>query len=100
MHSLRASQLVLPSNGKWKRLIVVHIGSDEGFVPGGLLLFKSKKHLRLPCRVNGVTFFSWLKYVIPLLKLNSVIVMDNAPYHSVKVKACPTSALKKEDIEK
>jgi len=28
---------------KGKRLIVVHIGADEGFVDGGLLVFESKK---------------------------------------------------------
>jgi hypothetical protein len=31
-------------SGKGKRIIVVHIGSDEGFVPGGLLSFESKKN--------------------------------------------------------
>jgi len=30
--------------GKGKRLIVVHIGSSEGFVDGGLLCFESKKN--------------------------------------------------------
>lgn len=29
-------------SGKRKRLIVVHIGSEDGFVPGGLLSFESK----------------------------------------------------------
>lgn len=29
--------------GKGKRLIIVHIGSEEGFVNGGLLVFESKK---------------------------------------------------------
>lgn len=37
--------------GRGKRLIVVHIGSTEGFVAGGLLCFESKKkHIRLPRR--------------------------------------------------
>lgn len=31
---------------KGKRLIVCHIGSEDGFVPGGLLCFESKKSLR------------------------------------------------------
>jgi len=88
-------------SGKGKRLIVVHIGSDEGFVPGGLLLFESKKNTPdYHDEMNGVTFFNWMKGVIPLLKPNSVIVMDNASYHSVKIETCPTSAWKKEDIEK
>ncbi|KAE9523849.1 hypothetical protein AGLY_015737 [Aphis glycines] len=29
--------------GKGKRLIILHIGSDKGFLPGGLLCFESKK---------------------------------------------------------
>jgi len=36
-------------SGKGKRLIVVHIGSSDGFVVGGLLCFESKKkYRRLP----------------------------------------------------
>jgi hypothetical protein len=31
-------------SGKGKRLIVVHIGSSDGFVAGGLLCFESKKN--------------------------------------------------------
>jgi hypothetical protein len=30
--------------GKGKRRIILHIGSDEGFVDGGLLLFKGSKN--------------------------------------------------------
>ncbi|KAF0725463.1 DDE 3 domain-containing protein [Aphis craccivora] len=37
-------------SGKGKRLIVLHIGSEDGFVPGGLLCFESKKNDRLPRR--------------------------------------------------
>jgi hypothetical protein len=88
-------------SGKGKQLIVVHIGSNEGFVPGGLLLFESKKNtLDYHDEMNGVTFFNWMKDVIPLLKPNSVIVMDNASYNSVKIETCPTSTWKKDDIEK
>ncbi|KAL4112105.1 hypothetical protein QTP88_015953 [Uroleucon formosanum] len=37
-----------PTNpsGKGKRLIVVHIGNEDGFVPGGLLCFESKKNTK------------------------------------------------------
>ncbi|CAI6371101.1 unnamed protein product [Macrosiphum euphorbiae] len=85
---------------KGKRLIVVHIGSNEGFVDGGLLVFESKKGSSdYHEEMNGDVFFDWLKGVIPLLKDNSVIVMDNAPYHSVKVEKCPTLGWKKAGIE-
>ncbi|XP_015378195.1 PREDICTED: uncharacterized protein LOC107172419 [Diuraphis noxia] len=49
--------------------------------------------------INGDVFLDWLKGVIPLLKDNSVIVMDNAPYHSVKCEKCPTLDWKKAEIE-
>lgn len=49
--------------------------------------------------MNGDVFFDWVKGVIPFLKDNSVIVMDNAPYHSVKLEKCPTLAWKKAEIE-
>lgn len=50
--------------------------------------------------MNGGTFFDWMKRVLPLLKDNCVIVMDNAPYHSVKTELCPALNWKKTDIEK
>jgi len=68
-------------SGKGKRLIVLHIGSTDGFVPWGLLCFESKTNFpdyRLP------PFFEWFVKNLPLLKDNAVIVMDNASYHSVK----------------
>lgn len=85
--------------GKGKRLIVVHIGSAEGFVAGGLLCFESKKNTSdYHDEMNGKTFLEWFCGVLPLLKDNSVIVMDNAPYHSVKTEQSPTTSWKKADI--
>ncbi|KAL4143894.1 hypothetical protein QTP88_006148 [Uroleucon formosanum] len=87
-------------SGKGKRLIVLHIGSEDGFVPGGLLSFQSKKDTGdYHNEMNGDTFFDWMKEVLPLLKDNCVIVMDNAPYHSVKTESSPTVNWKKADIE-
>ncbi|KAL4090213.1 hypothetical protein QTP88_025112 [Uroleucon formosanum] len=87
--------------GKGKRLIVVHIGSERGFVHKGLLSFESKKNsLDYHDEMNGDTYFDWLKNVLPLLDDNCIIVMDNASYHSVKSEKFPTLAWKKCDIEK
>ncbi|KAL4126790.1 hypothetical protein QTP88_010999 [Uroleucon formosanum] len=87
-------------SGKGKRLIVLHIGSEDGFAPGGLLSFQSKKDTGdYHNEMNGDTFFDWMKEVLPLLKDNCVIVMDNAPYHSVKTESSPTVNWKKADIE-
>jgi len=82
--------------GKGKRIIVLHIGSAEGFVAGGLLCFESNKNTSdYHDEMNGNTFFEWFCGVLPLLKDNSVIVMDNAPYHSVKTEQSPTASWKK-----
>ncbi|XP_008185315.1 uncharacterized protein LOC103310046 [Acyrthosiphon pisum] len=85
--------------GKGKRLIVVHIGSAEGFVEGGLLCFESKKNTAdYHDEMNGDTFYDWFCGILPKLKNNSVIVMDNASYHSVKLDPIPTMAWKKDKI--
>lgn len=90
-----------PSNptGKGTRLIVLHIGSAAGFVPGGLLCFQSKKNSSdYHDEMSGQTFQEWFEEILPLLKDNAVIVLDNAPYHSVKKEKTPTMAWKKADI--
>lgn len=85
--------------GKEKRIIVCHIGSDDGFVPGGLRCFESKKNTQdYHDEMNGDFFHDWLKNVLPRLKDNAVIVMDNAPYHSEKKEKCPTIQWKKQEI--
>ncbi|KAE9522154.1 hypothetical protein AGLY_017414 [Aphis glycines] len=72
-------------SGKGKRLIVVHIGSSDGFVVGGLLCFESKKNTDdYHDEMNGDAFYDWFANILPLLHENAVIVMDNASYHSVK----------------
>ncbi|XP_060870314.1 uncharacterized protein LOC132944816 [Metopolophium dirhodum] len=79
-------------------LIVVHIGSAEGFVEGGLLYFKSKKSTADYHNEMNNTFYDWFRGILPKLKDNSVIVMDNASYHSVEVDPIPTMAWKKNEI--
>ncbi|XP_060846347.1 uncharacterized protein LOC132926013 [Rhopalosiphum padi] len=46
----------------------------------------------------GDSFRDWLEGVLPRLKENAVIIMDNAPYHSVKLEKCPTTNWRKADI--
>lgn len=68
-------------SGKGKRLIVLHIGSTDGFVPRGLLCFESKTNSTdYHDEMNGDTFYEWFARTLPLLKKNAVIVMDNASY--------------------
>lgn len=85
--------------GKGKRLIILHIGSVDGFVRGGLLCFESKKNTSdYHDEMNGQTFKEWFEEILPLLKDNAVVVIDNAPYHSVKSERIPTMSWKKADI--
>ncbi|XP_076659852.1 uncharacterized protein LOC143363130 [Halictus rubicundus] len=48
--------------------------------------------------MNGDTFFEWFKKILPMLPDRSVIVMDNAPYHSVKKEKYPSLRWKRDDI--
>lgn len=85
-------------SGKGKRLIVLHIGSDDGFIDGGLLLFESKKSGDYHEDMNGEVFKSWFEKILPKLTPGSIIIMDNAPYHSVKLNKQPTKAWRKQAI--
>lgn len=83
-------------SGKGKRLIVLHIGSTDGFVPGGLLCFESKTNSAdYHDDMNDDTFYEWFVKTLPLLKENAVIVMDNASYHSAKKDRIPVMSWKK-----
>jgi len=48
--------------------------------------------------MNGDSFRDWLEGVLPRLKENAVIIMENAPYHSVKLEKCPTTNWRKPAI--
>lgn len=64
--------------GKGKRLIELHIGSNNGFLPGGLLCYESKKNSSdYHDEMNGACFQEWFESVLPRLEPNSIIVIDN-----------------------
>ncbi|XP_016663249.1 uncharacterized protein LOC107884834 [Acyrthosiphon pisum] len=75
----------IESPRKGKQIIVVHIGSVEGFVEGGLLCFESKNDTsNYHDHMNEDIFYDWFCGILPLLKENSVIVFDNASHYKVK----------------
>ncbi|XP_048373846.1 uncharacterized protein LOC125445060 [Sphaerodactylus townsendi] len=85
------------SSGKGSRLICAHCGSEEGFVEGALLLFRSATgdyHQEM----NGDSFEKWFGELLRKLPPESVIVMDNASCHSVTSEKIPTSGSKKDAI--
>ncbi|KAH9640930.1 hypothetical protein HF086_015625 [Spodoptera exigua] len=83
-----------------KRYIIVHAGSEKGPVPNSLLVFSSKSKMAdYHHDMNAVNFNKWLREkLIPNLNEPSVIVMDNASYHSIIVNKAPTSQNRKDDI--
>lgn len=86
---------------KEKRLIVLDIGSEDGFVPDALLCFESKKNTSNNYdEINGDIFCEWMEGILSRLKPNSVVVMDNASYHSEKIDKAPSSGSRKADIVK
>lgn len=85
--------------GKGKRLIALHIASDKGFLDGGLLCFESKNNNSDERdKMIGDNFHEWFKFIISRLDPKSVIVMDNAPYHSVMSEKIPTTMSKNDEI--
>lgn len=88
-------------SGKGSRFILVHAGGELGFVQDAGDLFKAKKqHGDYHGEMNGEYYEHWFEQkLLPNIKDNSVIVMDNAPYHSVRMEKIPTSSSKKSDIQ-
>lgn len=86
---------------KGKRYIIVHAGSSKGFVPNALLIFSGKnKNEDYHSEMNNRNFKKWVEEkLIPNLPNSSIVVMDNAPYHSVAINKAPTSTTKLADIK-
>ncbi|CAK9828032.1 hypothetical protein ANTRET_LOCUS5624 [Anthophora retusa] len=49
--------------------------------------------------MNAAKFEDWFSKIMDKLEENSVVVMDNAPYHSRKTDEIPTSKWKKANIQ-
>lgn len=86
-------------SGKGKRLIILHVGSENGFVDDGLLIFEGKKTTDYHEEMNAAVFEKWFSALLNRIPENSVIVMDNAPYHSRKQEKIPTSCSRKSDMQ-
>ena len=81
-----------------QRRIVVHAGGEFGFVHGALQIFNQTDNAF--GLINGTKFANWYKVkLLPNLQPNSVVVMDNASYHSVQVDRLPNLSARKTDIQ-
>ena len=94
--------LNVPS-GKGKRLIINHIGSKHGFLEGCGECFVGKRgSIDYHQEMNHVHFERWWETkVLPALPDKSVLLIDNAKYHSVVTTASkkPTTAWRKQQIK-
>lgn len=94
------TQGILKEDGAGQRWIVGHAGGDMGFINNCLLLFKSiSKSGDYHDDMNFGNFSKWFKEKLLLnIPVNSIIVVDDAPYHSVQVNKSPTASSRKSDI--
>ncbi|XP_040068138.1 uncharacterized protein LOC120841325 [Ixodes scapularis] len=90
--------LKVPS-GKGERVIVTHAGSDTGFMSGCLDVFRGKKKGDYHDEMDSNRYGAWFLHLLDHIEPNSVIVIYNAPYHSRKAEAVPTTATKKGEIQ-
>ena len=91
-------------SGKGKRLIILHAGTKDGFLPDCELVFVGNTNSAdYHDEMNAAHFQEWWQTkLLPNLPPGAVIVMDNAPYHTVKTDSsrCPTSSTTKADMQK
>jgi hypothetical protein len=76
---------------------MIHAGGEMGFINNCLTLFQSgTKSGDYHDEMNSANYEKWLRdKLIPNLPCQSVIVKDNAPYHSIQENKAPTSNSRK-----
>ena len=92
---------VYESISKGERLVIVHAGGKKGFVPNALEVLNAKSNKGdYHNEMNGGMFLKWYtEKLLANLNEKSVIIMDNASYHSVQSEKKPTSSSRKADIQ-
>ena len=85
-------------SGKGSHLIILHAGGEKGWINGVELVFTSKKSTSdYHDEMNSENFEEWFHdTLLPKLEPNSIIVMDNASYHSRYLQKIPTKSSNKQ----
>lgn len=86
---------------KGQRVVIVHAGSESGFVPNALLTFKAgTKSGDYHDNMNYDNYKKWVSTQLrPNLPPNSVVVVDNASYHNKVEDVAPISTSKKSEMQ-
>ena len=71
--------------GKGERLIIINAITKSGWIPATKLVFKStRKTGDYHGQMNWELFKKWFtEMLLPNIPENSIIIMDNAPYHNI-----------------
>ena len=79
-------------SGKGSRLIILRAGGESGWVDRAALVFQNKKATGdYHDEMTAEHFEEWFHdTLMPNIRPNSLIVMDNAPYHSRRLEPVPT----------
>jgi len=89
--------------GKGERLIIINAITKRSWIPGAKLVFKStRKTGDYHGQMNSELFKKWFtEMLLPNIPQNSLIIMDNAPYHNMLADySPPTSQCSKKKIMK
>ena len=82
-----------------KRLIILHAGSEDGWIPNCDLVYQSiEEEGDYHEEMNHQIFENFENNLIPNISPDSLIVMDNASYHSRRFEPLPTSNWRKGDM--
>lgn len=90
--------------GKGPRCIIMAMGTETGFIEGSVRVWKHKKDGPMSqdyhADIDAEGFTAWLKECLPKLPPHSVLVFDNASYHSKKLENCtPRQSWRKEQLK-
>lgn len=97
---LRGLSTGLKNPQKGKRLIITHIGNEDGFIDGAEWVFEAKKESGdYHSEMDAHNYEKWYEKIVEKIPHGAVIVMDNAPYHSRQTELVPNMSWRKEAIQ-
>jgi hypothetical protein len=84
-----------------KRYIILHAGNNEGFISNCSLIFSStKKTDDYHGNMDADIFENWFEeQLLKSLDKPSLIILDNASYHTTAEEKFPTNSWKMEDLK-